>query len=64
MKPGEDIMAMVADINRAVRDDELDVTPWEENFLSSISLRAREGLDLTEAQEKALDRLWKKATGQ
>lgn len=64
MNPGEDILAMIADINRAVTDDDLDLNEWETGLLTSVSDRAQSGRPLTGPQEASLDELWKKATGQ
>ncbi len=64
MNPGEDILAMIADINRAVTDDDLDLNEWETGLLTSVSDRAQSGRPLTGPQETSLDELWKKATGQ
>ncbi len=64
MKLGDDILEMVAAINRAVLEDDLDLNDWETGLLTSVSNRAENGRPLTGPQETSLDELWKKATGQ
>lgn len=59
----DDVMEMVRAISRAVGDDGLELSEWEQDFLDSISLRAQSGQPLSEKQDAVLERLWKKATG-
>jgi hypothetical protein len=54
-----DTKELIADIRRAVQEDDYNLTEWEEEFLGSISGRTT----LTDKQDAALERLWRKATG-
>jgi len=39
------------------------LTEWEEGFLSSIEKRLDEGVELTEKQGEALDKIWRRVMG-
>lgn len=49
---------MLADIRRAVEEDSLNLTEWEDEFLQSISGREA----LTDKQDAVLERIWRRAT--
>lgn len=54
-----DWKALIAEIRRAVSEDDFDLTEWEDDFLASISSRET----LTDKQDAVLERIWRKATG-
>ena len=54
---------MLADINRVVRDDEANLSEWEDKFVDSICRRLEEGLPLTDQQDSKLEEIWKRVTG-
>lgn len=54
-----DAKELIAEIRRAVADDDYDLTDWEDEFLQSIAGRA----SLTDKQDAVLERIWRKATG-
>jgi len=54
---------MLADINRVVRDDEANLSEWEDKFVDSICRRLEEGLPLTDPQDSKLEEIWKRVTG-
>lgn len=55
----EDWESMIADIRRAVEEDDFNLTEWEDEFLHNISNR----ISLTDKQDDVLVKIWKKATG-
>lgn len=57
-----DVKAMLADINRALGDDDLELGTWETDFLESIRWKADHGEPLSDRQDGVLTRIWKKAT--
>ena len=62
MEAQDDFEAMLNDINRAVGDGDLELTEWEDDFLTSVSNRIDSGVELTQPQDDTLTALWKKAT--
>ena len=60
----DDLKAMMADIKRAIADDEFTPTKWESDLLETISELINFELKPTENQDKAFEEIWKKATGQ
>lgn len=57
-----DIMEMIRAINRAVTEDALDLTEWEQGFIDSVSLQVQGGKSLTDKQDKILFELWERTT--
>jgi len=60
----EDLKAMLADIKRAIADDEFSPTKWESEFLETVSELINFELKLTDKQDETFEGIWKKATGQ
>lgn len=60
----EDLRAMLADIKRAITDDEFSPTKWESGLLETVTDLINFELKLTEDQDAAFLEIWKKATGQ
>jgi len=56
----KDVSEMLRAINRAVLEDELDLTDWEQSFVDAISLRIQGGLPLSEKQDRVLLDLWER----
>ena len=59
-----DLKAMMADIKRAIADDEFTPTKWESDLLETITELINFELKPTDNQDKAFEEIWKKATGQ
>jgi hypothetical protein len=59
-----DLKAMLADIKRAIADDEFSPTAWESEFLDSVADLVNFELPLSEKQDETLEKIWSKATGQ
>jgi len=59
----EDLKAMLADIKRAIADDEFSPTKWESEFLETVSELINFELKLTDKQDETFEGIWKKATG-
>lgn len=57
-----DVFAMLEAISQAVRDDDVDLTSWEAEFIESIRANLEAGIYLTEKQDSVLVRIWKKCT--
>lgn len=60
----EDLKAMLGDIKRAIADDEFSPTKWEEEFLETVTELINFELKLTDKQDDAFEKIWKKAMGQ
>lgn len=60
----QDLKAMLADIRRAIADDEFSPSKWESEFLDSVTELINFELALSEKQDEAFEGIWKKATGQ
>lgn len=60
----DDAEDLLAEINRAVAEEDAELTPWEASFIESIGRWVREGRELTEKQDTVLERIWKRVTGQ
>jgi hypothetical protein len=54
-----DTKQLIAEIRRAVEEDEYNLTEWEDEFLQSIAGRD----SLTDKQDAILEWIWRKATG-
>lgn len=50
---------LIADIRKAVEDDDYNLSEWEEGFIESIGRQTT----LTDKQDAVLERIWRKATG-
>ena len=59
-----DIKAMMADIKRAIADDEFRPTKFETEFLETMSELINFELKPTDTQDEIFEGIWKKATGQ
>jgi hypothetical protein len=59
----QDHEEMVKDIHRAVFEDDLELSEWEDRFLDSIATQLRHGGELSARQDEKLEQIWKKATG-
>lgn len=59
-----DLKAMLADIKRAIADDEFSPSKWEGEFLETVSELINFELPLSNKQDEAFEGIWKKATGQ
>lgn len=54
---------MLAAIDRALIDDTLNLTEWEEGFLDTVRGLVGWGVKLSDKQDEILEKIWKKATG-
>jgi hypothetical protein len=59
-----DLKAMLADIKRAIADDEFSPSKWESEFLDSVTELINFELVLSDKQDETFEGIWKKATGQ
>ena len=59
----QDILAMLADIRRAIEEGDLALNEWETGFIRNMSVLARAGQKLSDKQDETLVDIWKKATG-
>jgi hypothetical protein len=59
-----DLKAMLADIKRAIADDEFSPSKWESEFLDSVTELINFELALSDKQDETFEGIWKKATGQ
>lgn len=55
-----DAKQMIAEINRAVADDEADLTEWEAKFVESIGGQLQAERPLSERQDEILEGIWRK----
>jgi len=55
-----DLNTMLADINRAVSDEDIDLNEWETDFIESITKLVEANHDLTPRQEEKLIQIWEK----
>lgn len=60
----EDLKTMLADIKRAIADDEFSPNQWESGLLETVTDLINFELKLTDNQDAAFLEIWKKATGQ
>jgi hypothetical protein len=60
----DDLKAMLADIKRAIADDEFSPTKFEREFLETVTDLINFELKLTDTQDEIFEGIWKKATGQ
>lgn len=51
---------LIEEIERAVEDGDIELSAWEDEFITSILPR----VTLTDKQDEILERIWKKAKGQ
>lgn len=58
-----DILAMIADIRRAVEEGGMNLDDWEMDFIRNMSVLARAGQALSDKQDETLEKIWKRATG-
>ena len=56
-----DAKEMIEEINRAVSEDEFDLSEWEAGFIESIGRQIQAGRSLSEKQDEILEKIWKKA---
>lgn len=59
-----DLKAMLADIKRAIADDEFSPSKWESGFLDSVAELINFELSLSDKQDETFEKIWRKATGQ
>jgi len=59
-----DLKAMLADIKRAIADDEFSPSKWESEFLETVTDLINFELGLSDKQDATFEGIWKKATGQ
>lgn len=60
----QDLKAMLADIKRAIENDEFSPTDWESEFLESVTELINFELPLSDKQDEKFEKIWEKATGQ
>lgn len=60
----QDLKAMLADIKRAIENDEFTPNKFEEGLLETVTELINFELKLTDKQDAAFEEIWKKATGQ
>ena len=58
-----DAKILIQEINQAVKDDDIDLTTWETEFMESIWSVIEAGFKLSDKQDAVLERIWRKATG-
>jgi hypothetical protein len=59
-----DLKTMLAEIKRAIADDEFNASKWESEFLESVTELVNFELALSDKQDETLEKIWRKATGQ
>lgn len=57
-----DAKQLIAEINRAVAEEEFTLTEWEADFIESVGRRVQAGMELTDPQDEILETIWRKAT--
>lgn len=60
----DDLKAMLADIKRAISEDEFSPNDFETKLLETVTDLINFELKLTDKQDEAFLEIWKKATGQ
>jgi hypothetical protein len=60
----DDIKAMLQEISRALREDELVLNDWETRFLHGIRMKLNNNEKLSERQDECLVKIWRKALGE
>lgn len=60
----DDLKAMLADIRRAIENDEFQPNDWEADFLEKVGDLISFDVQLTDKQDEAFEKLWQKATNQ
>jgi len=55
------VLTMIEDIERAVLDEDFNLTEWEEEFIESIKRQDSESL--SDKQENVLTRIWHRSKG-
>lgn len=58
-----DVKQLIAEINRAVSEEGFNLSEWGAEFIESISRQIEAGRELSDKQDAALERIWRKATG-
>lgn len=53
---------MVADIRKAIEEDAITLTEWEDTFITSVIQQLERGGSLSEKQDAKLLQIWEKAT--
>lgn len=56
------VLSMIEDIERAVLDEDFNLTSWEEEFIESITRRTSSG-PLSDKQENILTQIWNRSKG-
>lgn len=56
------VLTMIEDIERAVLDEDFNLTAWEEEFIESIKRRTSSG-PLSDKQENVLTQIWNRSKG-
>jgi len=57
------ILTMIEDIERAVLDEDFNLTEWEEGFIESIKRQVAFNRPLSDKQEIALTQIWHRSKG-
>ncbi len=60
----DDLKAMLADIKRAISEDQFNPNKFESDLLETVTDLINFDLKLTDKQDEAFEEIWKKATGQ
>lgn len=58
----DDLKAMLADIRRAIENDEFSPNTWETEFLEKVTDLVEFEVKLSDNWDEALEKIWKKAT--
>lgn len=58
-----DAKLLIREITEAVKNDDVDLTPWETEFMESIGSVLEAGFGLSDKQDACLEKIWRKATG-
>lgn len=58
-----EVQQMIHEISAAVLGDRYTLTDWELKFIGSVGARTRVERPLTDPQDEALEKLWKKVMG-
>jgi hypothetical protein len=59
-----DLKTMLAEIKRAIENDEFNLTKWEGEFLESVTELINFELTLSDNQDETFEKIWRKVTGQ
>lgn len=63
MPVDDDLKEIIAEINRAISDDDISLNDWESKFFNRVSEKVQRGRELTPNEDAALLGLWRRSRG-